>query len=64
MSNGRQEVCAQLKSNCLWLQKLSKLSLYILENYNVSKSTVHKIYKKYLEHIVLIIYEIKNRNVT
>lgn len=55
MSNRRQEVCAQLKSNCLWLQKLSKLSLYILENYNVSKSTVHKIYKKNLEHIVLII---------
>lgn len=36
----------------------------MLGKYNVFKSTVHKNYKKYLEHIVLIIYVLEDENVT
>lgn len=50
MYNKKQEICARLRNIIVSDCKNNQSYRNIAQKYNVSKSSVHKIYKKYLEH--------------
>lgn len=50
MYNKKQEICARLRNIIVSDCKNNQSYRNIAQKYNVSKSSVHKIYKKYLKH--------------